>query len=162
MNEFAPMSQDNTPHPHERFFGAEHTNQEKEGGNMNNHEEYQNPMPNEGNPGEMPPATSTTEMSAPAPEMVAQPAAMGVPAMPEAASGTGDEYYNETRNRLMSVRKERNGIIVRIDKLEDQRIEKGEADESADIFNEISKLRNELWRKNNLIDALVKVLASLK
>ncbi len=98
MNEFAPMSQDNTPHPHQRFFGAEHNNPEQEGRDMNNHDEYQSPMQNEGNPGEMPPAAPSDMPPAPS-DLSTQSSPMGVPsAMPEASAGN-DEYYNETRNR---------------------------------------------------------------
>ena len=51
----------------------------------------------------------------------------------------------------------------RIDKLQDQKIENGSSDEDYDDDSrEIMKLQSELIRKNNLIDALLKVLISLK
>lgn len=155
MNQFSPMSQDNTPHPHQRFFDGDGNNSEQnaqeQSNNQNNQEGYPAPMPSNDNAGDMPPAMPQDDAPAPAP----------APA-PAADGGEYESYFNETRERLINVRKERNGIILRIDKLQDQRIENGAEDDLDDDSREISKLQSELWRKNNLIDALLKVLLSLK
>ena len=71
-----------------------------------------------------------------------------------------EKYYSVTHDYLIRERKERNAIILKIDKLEDERIEKG-SDEYDDTAREITKLQNDLWHKNNLIEALAKVLISL-
>ena len=154
MNQFNPMSQDNTPRPHQRFYDANGGNNQDQENNMeqSNPDDYQaNPMPSDAGTGDMPPAMPQEDAPAPAP----------APA-PQDANQDYDAYFNETHERLINVRKERNGIILRIDKLQDQRIEKGSDDFDDDDSREISKLQSELWRKNNLIDALLKVLISLK
>ena len=157
MNQFNPMSQDNTPHPHQRFFDGDGNNSEQNAPEHNdqNQEGYPNPMPNNDGAGDMPPAMPQEDAPAPAPAPAQAPA-------PE-ANQEYEGYFNETRERLINVRKERNGIILRIDKLQDQRIENGAAeDDYDDDSREILKLQGELIRKNNLIDALLKVLISLK
>ena len=153
MNQFNPMSQDNTPHPHQRFFDGDGNNSEPNAQEQGNPEGYPAPMPSNDNAGDMPPAMPQEDAPAPAPT-------------PAPAPEVGSEYecyFNETRERLINVRKERNGIILRIDKLQDQRLENGSDDDTEDDDSrEIFKLQNELMRKNNLIDALLKVLVSLK
>jgi hypothetical protein len=159
MNQFNPMSQDNTPRPHQRFFDANGGNNPDQENNNNveqsNPDDYQqnNPLPNnDAGAGDMPPAMPHEDAPAPAP----------APAPQDNPNQEYDAYFNETHERLINVRKERNGIILRIDKLQDQRIENGSDDFDDDDSREISKLQSELWRKNNLIDALLKVLISLK
>ena len=155
MNQFNPMSQDNTPHPHQRFFDGDGNNAEQEAPEQNNPESFPNPMSNNDSAGDMPPAMPQEDAPAPAPA----PAPVAAPD----ASQEYEGYFNETRERLINVRKERNGIILRIDKLQDQRVENGSGeDDMDDDSREIFKLQNELVRKNNLIDALLKVLISLK
>ena len=156
MNQFNPMSQDNTPHPHQRFFDGDGNNSEQDAQDHGNPEGgFPNPMPNNDGAGDMPPAMPQEDAPAQAPAPAPAPA-------PE-ANREYEGYFNETRERLINVRKERNGIILRIDKLQDQKIENGSADEEYDDdAREIMKLQGELIRKNNLIDALLKVLISLK
>ena len=159
MNQFNPMSQDNTPHPHQRFFEAGGNNPDQEGAEQANPEEYpSNPAPSDTNTSDVPPATPAEEAPASAPAPANAPA----PAQSAEQAQEYDPYFNETREHLINVRKERNGLILRIDKLQDQRVEKGSEDESTDDSREIMKLQEELWRKNNLIDALIQVLLSLK
>lgn len=136
-NQFSPMSEDNTPTPHQRFFGqaGDNNNLPLEGAAPVVDDYTANPMPEEV-------ATPDTATAAPV------------------EAKKHDAYYNETKDHLLHVRKQRNAIILQMDKLEDERIEKG-SDEYDATANELSKLHNDLWRKNNLIDALVKVLISL-
>ena len=82
------------------------------------------------------------------------------PVAPKVLEGSDKDYYDTTHNYLDRERKERNAIIMRIDKIEDERIEKG-SDDYDDAAREINRLQSELWRKNNLIEALTKVLISL-
>ena len=82
------------------------------------------------------------------------------PAKPRTLEGSDKDYYNTTHDYLERERKERNAIIMRIDKIEDERIDKG-TDDYDDAAREINRLQGELWRKNNLIEALTKVLISL-
>ena len=155
MNQFNPMSQDNTPRPHQRFFDGAGNNPEQEAPEQGNPDDYAGPLPNNDAAGDMPPAMPQDDAPAPAPTPAPAPA-------PE-ANQEYEGYFNETRERLINVRKERNGIILRIDKLQDQKIENGSSDEDYDDDSrEIMKLQSELIRKNNLIDALLKVLISLK
>ena len=153
MNQFNPMSQDNTPHPHQRYFDGDGNNSEQEAPEHNAPEGYASPLQNE-SAGDMPPAMPQEDAPSAAPAPAPAPA-------PE-ANQEYDGYFTETRDRLINVRKERNGIILRIDKLQDQRIENGADEEFDDDAREIMKLQSELMRKNNLIDALLKVLVSLK
>lgn len=152
-NQFSPMSEDNTPTPHQRFFGqaGDNNNLPPEGTAPVVDDFTTSPLPEEV------PAPDVAAAIADKPE-VATPdtAATASPAEPKKR----DAYYNETKDHLLHVRKQRNAIILQMDKLEDERIEKG-SDEYDTTANELGKLQNDLWRKNNLIDALVKVLISL-
>ena len=89
-----------------------------------------------------------------------KPAVTPAPIGPKVLEGSDKDYYNTTHEYLDRERKERNAIIMRIDKIEDERIEKG-SDDYDDAAREINRLQSELWRKNNLIEALTKVLISL-
>ncbi len=151
-NQFSPMSEDNTPTPHQRFFGqaGDNNNLPPEGAAPVVDDYTANPMPEEvATPDVAPVAIDKPEVATPDTATAAPVEAK-----------KHDAYYNETKDHLLHVRKQRNAIILQMDKLEDERIEKG-SDEYDATANELSKLHNDLWRKNNLIDALVKVLISL-
>lgn len=143
MNQFSLMGEDKTPQSHQRFFGAAAAR-----------------------PATTPaPAEESAHLPEdfkvnPIPEDNGQKVAPAEPAEKPARSERDENYYNITHDHLIRVRKERNAIILKIDKLEDQRIEKGSEDYD-DAAREISKLQSELWHKNNLIEALIKVLVSL-
>ena len=118
--------------------------------------------PEEEKPKEPVQAEPETPAEEPAKEPEPEPTPEPAPAPAPENNQEYEGYFNETRERLINVRKERNGIILRIDKLQDQHIENGSEDEMDDSSREIFKLQSELLRKNNLIDALLKVLISLK
>ncbi len=152
-NSFSPMSEDKTPIPHQRFFGPQAESLPPEGPAPSIDDFSVKPLPDE----------------IPAPEAAPAPEAPEAPETPETPSADTaenkpdkehDAYYRETKDRLIHVRKQRNAIILQMDKLDDDRIEKGSEDYDDDS-RELSKLQNDLWHKNNLIDALVKVLISL-
>jgi hypothetical protein len=150
-NQFSPMSEDKTPVPHQRFFGPQTESMPPEGPAPSIDDFAVNPLPEETPAPEAGPETPAPETEAPTTE--ATPVETSAPK-------ERDAYYNETKDHLMHVRKQRNAIILQMDKLEDERIEKGSEDFD-DASRELSKLQNDLWRKNNLIEALVKVLVSL-
>lgn len=169
MNNFSPMSEDNTPRPHQRFFGDAAQRPAEP-----SHEETPEPLP-DFKPNPLPGADEPAEEMPPKPEPKPEDAPMPpvppapepgdemevLPEEPKPARGERDEnYYNITHEHLIRTRKERNAIILKIDKLEDERIEKG-SKEFDDAAREIGELHNDLWHKNNLIEALVKVLISL-
>lgn len=157
MNQFSPMSEDKTPQPHQRFFGAAAAHPTTAPAPA----EEQAPLPDDFKVNPIPEDDGQTET--PLEEQAPDAPVEKFDNEPEekpARSERDDSYYNITHDHLLRVRKERNAIILKIDKLEDQRIEKG-SEEYDDAAREIGKLQSELWHKNNLIEALVKVLVSL-
>ena len=78
------------------------------------------------------------------------------------------EYLATTKGLLEQTRKERNNLIVRIDEEEDK-ITEGhkQQNDNPDHFEPIdytnlNEMRNELYRKNDLIHALIGVIRSLE
>jgi hypothetical protein len=153
MNQFSPMSEDKTPQPHQRFFGAAAAHPATPAP-----AEEPAPLPDDFKVNPIPEDDGQKE--APVEEPAPAGSFNSEPEEKPARSERDENYYNITHDHLIRVRKERNAIILKIDKLEDQRIEKGSEDYD-DAAREIGKLQSELWHKNNLIEALVKVLVSL-
>ena len=101
-------------------------------------------------------------------------------ANPEAAltsTGLGQEFANYidlTKKLLEHTRKERNNLIIRIDEEEDKITARKRANASSGHvgymednygytdYNELREMRNELYRKNDLINALLSVIRILK
>ena len=156
-NQFSPMSEDKTPIPHQRFFGPQTESIPPEGPPPSIDDFSVNPIPEEAPAPEAAPAPDASM----APEANPAPESQDAPATDTAAPKEHDAYYNETKEHLVHVRKQRNAIILQIDKLADDQIEKGEADDDEKTTKELEKLEEDLSRKNNLIDALIKVLLSL-
>ena len=78
------------------------------------------------------------------------------------------EYLGTTKNLLEQTRKERNNLIVRIDEEEDKITESHKKqNDNPDHFepidySKLNDMRNELYRKNDLIHALIGVIRSLE
>ncbi len=77
------------------------------------------------------------------------------------------EYLLVTKKMLETTRKERNNLIVRIDDEEDKITETIKNYENSDHsepinYGSLDGLRNELYRKNDLIHALLSVIRSLE
>ena len=77
------------------------------------------------------------------------------------------EYLLVTKKMLETTRKERNNLIVRIDDEEDKITETIKNYENPDHsepinYGSLDGLRNELYRKNDLIHALLSVIRSLE
>ncbi len=78
------------------------------------------------------------------------------------------EYLATTRNLLEQTRKERNNLITRIDEEEDkitesQKGQNNNPDHFVSIdYTSLNKMRNDFFRKNDLISALISVIRSLE
>ena len=78
------------------------------------------------------------------------------------------DYLSSTEKLLKQSRKERNNLILRIDEEEDKITEclKSEKNDfghrSEDIYSQLSEAKEELRRKNDLINALIKMVRSLE
>ena len=72
-------------------------------------------------------------------------------------------YLNTTKQLLESSRKERNDLIIRMDKEEDSITIKRRGPEfDPDLaYDELDKIRDSLYRKNRLIDALIGIIRTL-
>ncbi len=78
------------------------------------------------------------------------------------------EYLATTRGLLEQTRKERNNLITRIDEEEDkitesQKEQNNNPDHFVSIdYTSLNKMRNDFFRKNDLISALISVIRSLE
>lgn len=110
-------------------------------------------------------ATHQEEASEPTEAPVAEPKV--APATTELAPEFA-EYLNTTKQLLERARKERNNLIVRIDEEEDNiTTQKKKIDSDPDHmgyvkYDELNKMHSELYRKNDLINALIGVIRTLE
>ena len=112
-------------------------------------------------------AEPAPQEEAPAPVAEPEPAAE-VATEPVELAPEFEEYLETSKKLLERTRKERNNLIVRIDEEEDNittQKKKIDADpENHDFvkYDELNKMHNELYRKNDLIHALIGVIRSLE
>ncbi|MBP5656625.1 hypothetical protein J6X15_03510 [Candidatus Saccharibacteria bacterium] len=110
-------------------------------------------------------AEATQPEEAPAP--VAEPEPAPAPA-PAELTPEFEEYLETTKKLLERTRKERNNLIVRIDEEEDNiTTQKKKIDADPDNvgfvkYDNLNKMHNELYRKNDLINALIGVIRTLE